>query len=119
MPAVWIDLAILAGWLVVLAITAFFSLRYIIRFRQQIARNRAAGMYDGPAFKQQIRKLNILRYGLVGAALLLPLAAIWTLQLGAPPQIAFPIFLAAFLATTIWLSFVDGRWRKLMTQSRE
>ncbi len=119
MQGPWIDRLIFIAWMALLPVTAFFSLRYIIRFGQQVKRNRSAGMYDDPEFKRRIRPLNILRYSLVGLELVLAIVAIWAFQLGLPPDIGFPILFAIVLALTIWLYIIDRRWRKLMIKGIE
>jgi len=107
-------------WLAALAVVAFFSLRYMVNFGRQVKHNREAGVYDDPEFKRRIRPLNILRYSLVAAELVLAILAIWTFQLlGVPPEIESPIVVAIVLVITIVLYVVDRRWRKLMIKGIE
>ena len=115
----WVDRLTIIGWVVVLVVTAFFSMRYMIRFRQQVKRNRDAGMYNDPDFKRQIRPLNIMRYSLVAVEVLSLVPAIWANKLGVPPEIWFPIFVIIILAITVVLYVIDHRWRKLMTKGIE
>jgi hypothetical protein len=112
----WIDRLTFVAWLAVLAVTAFFSFRYMIRFQRQVKHNREAGIYDDPEFKRQIRPLNIMRYSLVKAEVLSVVPVIWASAVRLAPEIWIPVWLVLFLPIAIELYFVDRRWHKLMTK---
>ena len=109
------DLVLWALLMAACGAVVWLSLRREIAFWRILKRNRAAGMYDDPEFKRRIRPLSTLRYSLVGAEMLMAVVAIWALQLGLSPEIGLPISLFGILALTVWLHFVNRRWRKLMT----
>ena len=115
----WVDRLTFIGWLAVLAITAFFSFRYVIRFGRQVKLNRAAGLYDAPEFKRRIKPLNIWRYGLVAAMLLEGVAAIWASLMGVAPRVYWTVFLIFLVPISIWAEVLERRWRRLMTKGIE
>ncbi len=115
----WLDRLVFVGLLLALAITAFFSGRYILRFGRQVKHNREAGIYDDPEFKRRIRPLNVLRYSLLGVELLLAVVWISALELGLPSEPAFWIGVILVVAITIPALVVERRWRKLMTKGIE
>jgi hypothetical protein len=95
---------------------AFFSFRYMIRFRQQVKQNRASGVYDDLEFKRRISLLNIMRYSLIATDMLLGAAAIWAIGVRIPIWVWFPIWGIIFIVVLIWGSVVEYRWRMLMTK---
>src|SRR5512135_2598616 len=101
MHTAWADRLAFAGWMVALAITAFFSFRYIVRFGRQVKHNREMRMYDDPEFKRRIRPLNILRYGVAGAEILFAVAGIWASELGVAQEVWLPIVVVLILALMV------------------
>ncbi len=116
MQGPWIDRLIFIAWMALLPVTAFFSLRYSIRFGQQVKRNRAAGVYDDPEFKRRIKPLNIWRYGLAGAQGLVAVVLISALEFGLAPETVFRIGVILVVAILVPALVVERRWRKLMTK---
>ncbi len=108
----WTFVLFLLAW----GVIAFFGLRYTLRFQQTMKRNRAAGMYDDPQFKRQIRRINMARFGLTGLQLLVAGFAIWELNAGALPNVVFDVAMVILLVTLIPSLIVDHRWRKLMKE---
>ncbi len=110
----WLERLVIAGYWLAFAITAFFSFRYVIRFGQQVKRNRAAGVYDDPEFKRRIKPLNIWRYGLAGAQGLVAVVLISALEFGLAPETVFRIGVILVVAILVPALVVERRWRKLM-----
>ncbi len=108
----WTFVLFLLAW----GVIAFFGLRYTLRFQQTMKRNRAAGMYDDPQFKRQIRRINMARFGLTGLQLLVAGFAIWELNAGALPNVVFDVAMVILLVTLIPSLIVDHRWQKLMRE---
>ncbi len=119
MHTAWADRLVFAGWMVALAITAFFSFRYIVRFGRQVKHNREIRMYDDPVFKRRIRALNILRYSVVAAEILVAVGGIWASELGVAQEVWFPIGVVLILALMVVGLVAERRWRRLMTKGSE
>ncbi len=83
------------------------------RFGQMVKRNRAAGMYDDPAFKRRIRPLRAWRSRLMVAEVLALPAAVASMVLGSSPLAWFGVSLAVILGLAIALAAVDRRWRRM------
>ena len=84
-------------------------------FWRILKRNRAAGMYDDPAFKKRIKPLNIQRYSLLAIMIMSLCPSIWLFQARADLETWVSVFAVLFVPAQIGLHLVNRRWRKLMT----
>ncbi len=100
------------GWglLVMVASTCVVPLAavvYGLLSEPKAAANRAAGMFNDPAFKRRMRPLNILLFGMCALLVLTPVAENWVRRAGAPfdvtSNVASGIEYVAFMAICIVL----------------
>ncbi len=87
-----------------------------LRFGEMVKRNRAAGLYDDPAFQREIEPLAAWRTGLIAAEVLALPVAVAAMVLGSSPLAWFGVSLAVILGIAIALAVVDRRWRRLMRE---
>ncbi len=115
----WTDIfgvTVLCG---VLAVIVFFWRGDASTLQQSTRDKPEVGKYADPKLGTRIRRLNALRWGLLGAEISFAAAATATSRIENGPQLWWPVFLLCFAYLAIGLYAIDHRRRKLMTKGME
>jgi uncharacterized membrane protein len=111
----WIDVLKSAVMWAIFGDVVLLCLKYLMRFFEELARGRKAGVYDDPEIRRKSWRLSIAQYCLVGLEMVLGALAIWGIWL--LPGAWMLIVGTVFVGVQIGVYVLERGWQILMTKS--